>query len=185
MKKLLYIFLIFSILIVFAFIFACSKATIKNKGSEVVVETEESTNEIPDEILDTDLNQIDFVIGEDIPTESVEQINSNDAENVKNHTIQTGETLYEISKRYGLNIWQIAKYNNVENPNLIFAGNKLKIPPKSYNPNINSTGKHYIDFGDTLFKISQKYGIDLEKLIDLNNISNPDYIQAGTVLILP
>ena len=51
------------------------------------------------------------------------------------------------------------------------------------------TGDGYISYvvraGDTLFIIAQRYGVSVERLIAINNISNPENIQVGQTLLIP
>jgi LysM repeat protein len=44
------------------------------------------------------------------------------------HTVRAGETLSTIAARYGTSISAIARANNIDNPNFIFAGQHLSIP---------------------------------------------------------
>jgi LysM repeat protein len=44
------------------------------------------------------------------------------------HVVQLGETLYSIARRYGTSVWAIAMANNLYNPNVIYAGQRLAIP---------------------------------------------------------
>jgi LysM repeat protein len=44
------------------------------------------------------------------------------------HIVQPGETLYSIARRYGTTFWAIAMANNLTNPNVIYAGQRLIIP---------------------------------------------------------
>lgn len=44
------------------------------------------------------------------------------------HTVRAGETLSEIAARYGISAAAIARANNIDNPNYIFAGEHLRIP---------------------------------------------------------
>lgn len=44
------------------------------------------------------------------------------------HTVQKGETLSGIAKKYGTTYQKIAQYNGITNPNLIRVGQKIKIP---------------------------------------------------------
>lgn len=44
------------------------------------------------------------------------------------HQVRRGETLYGIGLAYGVNPWAIARVNRLENPNLIYPGERLKIP---------------------------------------------------------
>ncbi len=45
------------------------------------------------------------------------------------HTVQRGENLFRISMRYGTTINAIAAANNISNPDVIYAGQTLCIPP--------------------------------------------------------
>lgn len=45
-----------------------------------------------------------------------------------NYTIQRGDTLSGIAKRYGTTWQELAKLNNIKNPSLIYAGTTLKLP---------------------------------------------------------
>lgn len=44
------------------------------------------------------------------------------------HTVQRGETLSGIAKKYGTTYQKIAQYNGIANPSLIRVGQKIKIP---------------------------------------------------------
>ncbi len=44
------------------------------------------------------------------------------------HIVQYGETLSSIARRYGTTVWAIAIANNLYNPNVIYAGQRLIIP---------------------------------------------------------
>jgi putative chitinase len=43
------------------------------------------------------------------------------------HIVRRGETLYSIARRYGTTVWAIAAANNLHNPNVIYAGQRLVI----------------------------------------------------------
>ena len=46
------------------------------------------------------------------------------------HIVQRGETLYSIARRSGVEVWTIARANGITNPNSIYAGQVLRIPPR-------------------------------------------------------
>ncbi len=50
------------------------------------------------------------------------------------HIVQAGETLFSIARRYGTNVSAMQAYNNLGNANLIYLGQRLKIPPSGYTP---------------------------------------------------
>ncbi|MBQ9742952.1 MAG: LysM peptidoglycan-binding domain-containing protein [Ruminococcus sp.] len=45
------------------------------------------------------------------------------------YTVRPGDSLWEIAKRYGLNVNDIIAYNNPANPNLIYPGQILRLRP--------------------------------------------------------
>jgi putative chitinase len=45
------------------------------------------------------------------------------------HKVRHGETLSEIAKHYGVTLWALAEANDISNPNHIYAGQHLYIPP--------------------------------------------------------
>ena len=47
------------------------------------------------------------------------------------------------------------------------------------------TPRYVVQTGDTLSKIATQFGISINDIIIANNISNPDYVNVGTVLNLP
>lgn len=44
------------------------------------------------------------------------------------YVVQKGDTLFRIARRYGVNMWVLAKHNNIQNVNRIYAGQTLLIP---------------------------------------------------------
>ena len=42
-----------------------------------------------------------------------------------------------------------------------------------------------VQTGDTLFLIAQRYGTTIERIVQANNIENPDMIRVGQVLVIP
>ena len=46
------------------------------------------------------------------------------------HTVQYGETLFSIGRRYGVNPYQIAEVNGLRDPDCIYAGQVLYIPAR-------------------------------------------------------
>lgn len=90
------------------------------------------------------------------------------------YTVQKGDTLGAIAKRYGTDYKTLAKLNNIENPNRIYAGQKLKVGEAS---------KYYtVKAGDSLSRIAKKYGTDYKTLAAMNNIKNPNLIYVGQKL---
>lgn len=93
------------------------------------------------------------------------------------HIVKKGESLYSISKRFGVNINQIITANQLENPNTLVIGQALVIP---------SPGREYIiQPGDNLWKIAQKYRTTIPAISEANQISNPRDLFVGQLLYIP
>ena len=95
------------------------------------------------------------------------------------YTIKRGDTLWGISRKYGVSIQNIVSWNNIKNPNLIYAGNTIVIY-------INGGSNNYITYvvqrGDTLWGIGRKYGVNYRRIAYINGIRNPRWIYPGQVL---
>lgn len=95
------------------------------------------------------------------------------------YVIQPGDTLSEIAERFGTSYQTLASLNNISDPNLIYAGQTLRIPEDS----TSGTARYYtIQPGDTLSEIAERFGTTTNTLAALNGISNPNLIYAGTTI---
>lgn len=55
------------------------------------------------------------------------QLKKKTAQPAKQHTVQKGDTLYSISRKYGLTVEQLRKLNGLDKNSVIFAGQKLTV----------------------------------------------------------
>ena len=101
---------------------------------------------------------------------------SNTSETV--YTVVSGDTLSGIASKYGTTYQKLAEYNGISNPNLIYPGQKIKIPSSSGNYEYKQT-YYTIQSGDNLTKIASKFGTTVNQLVAWNNIANPNLIYAG------
>ena len=96
------------------------------------------------------------------------------------YTVRRGDNLWNISRKYGTTVQEIVQLNNISNPNLIFPGQRLKIPKAS---NVSNKSVYYtVRRGDSLWRISRLYGVSVRYLANLNNIRNPNLIYVGQIL---
>jgi LysM repeat protein len=99
------------------------------------------------------------------------------------HTVRPGENLFRIGLAYGVRWISIAEANGIINPNQIYAGQVLKIPTNVPGPQPQFT--HVVQPGETLYRISLRYGIHWMVIAQANNIASPYVIYAGQVLLIP
>jgi len=99
------------------------------------------------------------------------------------YVVQPGDNLFRIGLKYGISWVQLAEANGLINPNLIEAGDTLKIPVSTPGPAPNFT--HTVKPGETLFLISLRYGVPWPTIADANDIVSPYVIYVGQTLTIP
>ena len=90
-------------------------------------------------------------------------------------TVERGDTLYSISKRYGVPLRELIDNNNLRPPYTLKVGQTLHIPANSY---------HIVGKGDTLYSISRRYGVDIQSLKQINDLQEPYTLMIGQRLSL-
>lgn len=115
------------------------------------------------------------------------------------YTVQAGDTLWAIARKYNCSITEIVAANSdrIKNPNRIHAGWQLKIPqsgapitggtPDAVLPENKKSGIYIVRQGDTLWAIARKCGCSVAEIISLNRelIRNPALIYSGWELKVP
>lgn len=96
------------------------------------------------------------------------------------YTVQAGDTLSEIAAKYGTDYHYLAAINGVANPNMIYAGQLLRVPGRSAPTERTIT----VQWGDNLSTIAAAHGTNWQTLAQINNLPNPDLIHPGDVLRL-
>jgi len=130
------------------------------------------------------------------------------------HTVQRGESLGSIARRYGVSVSQLIQANNIANMNRIYAGQVLQIwasdlsvpitessaqldpaaiptqaseiisAPPQPQPAISEV-THVVRQGEYLSQIARNYGVTWTSIAEANNITDPNRIYAGLSLRIP
>jgi membrane-bound lytic murein transglycosylase D len=101
------------------------------------------------------------------------------------HVVEPGQTYYSISKLYGLSVDELLSINSLTADNKLEVGQKLAVKPTSGGRTVapSSTVKsssatesavtyHTVEKGETMFRISQIYGVSIEQIQSWNNLSD-------------
>ena len=91
-------------------------------------------------------------------------------------TVQRGDTLYSISKRYNVPLRDLIEINNLTPPYTLIIGRQLRLPTAKF---------HTVAKGDTLYNISKRYGVDVTTLSRVNHLQAPYTLSIGQRLALP
>ncbi len=86
------------------------------------------------------------------------------------------ETLLEIAKEFDMRLWQLYKYNDIENVYELTKGEKIFIQPKK---NKGKVETHIMENGESMRSISQLYGVKLKKLKKRNKHLSGYEIKSG------
>jgi LysM repeat protein len=104
--------------------------------------------------------------------------------------VKPGETLSEIAERNGVSLTRLMQANGISDPAFVEAGRRLVIPgtrstAAAARPAPQAGGSTTVKPGETLSEIAERHGTTVERLMQLNRISNPNLVAAGTRLTLP
>jgi LysM repeat protein len=125
------------------------------------------------------------------------------------YVVQPGDNLYRIALRFGVSQPVLMAANGLTNPSRVYVGQRLVIPgasapvaaatveptgvamttatPPPATPSAVTSlpGIYVVQPGDTLHRISLKFGISQSALMQLNGLVNPNRLAAGQTLRLP
>ncbi len=122
----------------------------------------------------------------------------------KTHTVQKGETLYSISRQYGVSVNELRQYNGLTETSILKVGQMLKVSAETETKKENtgtatastsSSGKKtetqpvYDDYtvkaGDTLYSIARANDISVAELKKINNFDDSIVLKYGVVIKIP
>lgn len=98
------------------------------------------------------------------------------------YIVKSGDTVYGISKQFGVEAIEISKLNNLYSSN-IQVGQVLKIPNKQ-GTNPNGLFTYTVKKGDSLYSIARVYETTVDEIIKLNHLTNTN-LSIGQQLSIP
>ena len=113
---------------------------------------------------------------------AIASLSANQRMPVRTHIVVVGDTLSEISQRFGVGIAALQAHNKLRG-NLIRVGDELHISGSSNGPLDNGPSNvvvhHTVRRGDSLKTIGRQYGTTDIAIATLNNLSLDDTLQPG------
>ena len=112
-------------------------------------------------------------VGADLPNNEEKPITGEGT-----YIVKEGDTLSGIASKYGTTYQELARINNIANPDVIYTGQVLKI-------NGDKQATYTVQTGDNLSVIAEKYNTTWQAIYEKNKDiigDNPNLIKAGQVL---
>lgn len=112
------------------------------------------------------------------------------------HKVKKGDTLWDISRHYKVNIRSLAKWNSMAPKDTLRPGQSLAIWKKNSNPptKVSKTPvapnaamrsiNYRVRSGDSLARIADKFSVKIKDIIKWNGIDKKKYLQPGQMLKL-
>lgn len=104
----------------------------------------------------------------------------------KTHTVVKGETLYGISRQYGVTYQQIMEWNELDDLSIsigqrLVIGGPIEPKPQTY----YEEGKtvHIVQQGQGLYAVAREHGVTVEELMEWNNLENSN-LALGQELVV-
>jgi peptidoglycan endopeptidase LytE len=94
-------------------------------------------------------------------------------------TVRRGDTLGEIAGDQGVPLARLAAFNSIADPNRIYEGQVLRIPPAA------GETEHLVQPGETLGALARRYDVTIDAIVARNALTDPNRIIAGRSLIIP
>lgn len=119
---------------------------------------------------------------------------------VRYHTVQTGETVWDIATQYEVTLEALVAANELADPNRLEPGQRLVIPesddtgteestPAESSPDAQDVGggqrTHTVASGDNLWGIALEYDTTVDEIARLNDLDPEGILTLGQQLLIP
>ena len=124
------------------------------------------------------------VVSTPVSTTSVSKANGT-------YTVKAGDTLYGISRKFGMSLSQLISSNGISTSSIIRPGQTLRVVGGEASATVvrtststarTSGGNYVVQAGDTLYSIARRSGMSLNSLLTLNGLSQSSIIYPGQSL---
>ncbi|MBB3060751.1 LysM peptidoglycan-binding domain-containing protein [Microbulbifer rhizosphaerae] len=100
------------------------------------------------------------------------------------YTVRPGDTLWEISRSLGVEVRQLASWNNMAPADTLRPGQKLVAYDTGGNSRTTRKLSYRVRNGDSLYRIARKFSLEIKDILRWNKITEKSYLQPGQRLTL-
>lgn len=110
------------------------------------------------------------------------------------HTVQRGETLFSLARRYNVSVNELMAWNHLSSPSALKVGQKLRVkggrsgsttsravtkPKKAQKTSTISSNYHVVKRGETLFSIAKRYHQSIGNIAKWNGLRKSARVKVG------
>lgn len=211
MKINVHSFFLTAVILLFPLFFATPSETFAQEGPEThTVQAGQTLFSIARhyDLAVSDLRQWNELDSDDLSIGQIIRVKPPQTENQLIHTVEPGETLFSLSRRYNVTIAEIQQWNDLETSNLSTGMELTIFRPESDDSQetiqpAEATDTDSIEresivrqreggrntyytvrSGDSLYRIANQHGLTVEELKQLNNLES-DMLRVGQRLTVP
>lgn len=97
---------------------------------------------------------------------------------VLTHVVESGQTLWDIARFYGIDIDTVVAANELNDPQRLQVGQRLMI--------LTIKGAlHTVGSGDNLWDIARAYQVKTQDIVEANQLADPSALKIGQKLVIP
>jgi len=113
-----------------------------------------------------------------VPGKANAQATAQPAGQYRTYKVQSGDTLTSIAAQFGTTTNTIIQLNDIRDPNSLYVGQVLKLPPLP-------PSNYVVKAGDTLSSIAAHYGVTVDAIMAANHLQDPNMLYVGQNLTIP
>lgn len=102
---------------------------------------------------------------------------------IKYIIVKEGDTFESLTRELSLMPWQLYRYNDLTRDSVLRPGQELYIQPKRWRAD-RTNPVHTVEPGETMYKISQMYGVKLRSLYRKNRMAPGQKPEVGQIIYL-
>nr|WP_239094056.1 LysM peptidoglycan-binding domain-containing protein [Bacillus sp. B15-48] len=122
-----------------------------------------------------------IIIGQQLLMPDRHLVTMDEKHTYNKYTIQKGDTLYSLAKKFGTTVGELKKANHLQS-DYILVGQNISVPLETYT---HGTEEMYTVFpGDTLWGIAKRFGVTVKALMNENGLNN-EMVLIGQRLMIP
>ncbi len=102
------------------------------------------------------------------------------------YVVQPGDSLVNLSLRYGMPIAAIAQQNLIVNPALVYVGEELSLQDGAGSqPQIKTGWLHIVQPDDNLYRVAARYDVSIDRIRKTNSLKRDSVLYPGQRLVIP